>query len=80
MFETTYMFNCTKTFRQLKVNKDKIKSCKHLNKKASQVTTSSQIKTVRLQVLLLRSTAISISKVETICYLTKIHPSRKSMC
>ena len=41
----------------VKMNKDEIKSCKTLNKKASLVTVSSQIKTVReerrLQVLLL---------------------------
>ena len=41
----------------VKMNKDEIKSCKKLNKKASLVTVSSQIKTVReersLQVLLL---------------------------
>ena len=56
------------------MNKDKIKSCKYLNKKASQVTNSSQIKTVReerrLQVLLLLllwgQYKFSISKVETI--------------
>ena len=69
----------------VKMNKDKTKSCKQLNKKASLVIIPSQIKTVqeerRLKVLLLLQpllllfqykcpTAISISKVQIIYYLT----------